>query len=297
MYQDTVLGVDIGGSHVTAAMISLERGTILHDSKVRLDLDSNAGKHEIIAVWKSAIELASSKASDMENHLIGISMPGPLDYEKGISYIKHQDKYDALYGLNLKDILSTELRVPSANIRFENDATSFLRGEILGGAAKMCRNVLGVTLGTGLGSAKSINNGAVCDADLWNMPFKDSVAEEYLSTRWFKTEYFQLTGRSIPNVKALAQRVKNGDSDASMLFKEFGRNLGLFLKGFVNLESDIDTVVLGGNIVKSSGLFMTRLLEAFDMDHIAVKQAELGEDAALIGAAGLWKVSGSKLPI
>ena len=65
-----------------------------------------------------------------------------------------------------------------------NDASCFLKGEVFGGAAKGYNHVIGITLGTGLGSA-TFKNGVVYDGDLYYTPFKESTAEDYLSTRWF----------------------------------------------------------------------------------------------------------------
>ncbi len=73
-------------------------------------------------------------------------MPGPVDYERGICYIKDQGKYDQLYGLNIKDLLAARLGIPPDHIRMMNDALCFLKGEIAGGAIKGCKSALGLTL-------------------------------------------------------------------------------------------------------------------------------------------------------
>lgn len=288
MSQKIVLGADIGGSHVTVGIIDLQRNAVLSETKSRLELNSKGNLQSILNAWQKAIEKSCELFGSTPSFL-GISMPGPLDYEKGISLIKGQDKYDALFGLNIKELLAERIQIPTEQISFINDAVSFLQGEILGGAAKGGRNVIGLTLGTGLGSAKALNGGEVLDADLWKMPFKDAIAEEYLSTRWFVKRYNEITGGVIDNVKELHHLANKGNKDALKVFIEFGNNLGLFLQHFIALEGEVDTVVLGGNIAKTEHLFKASVLEVLGTHKVDIKQAILGEDAALIGAAGVWK--------
>ncbi len=289
MSQKLVLGADIGGSHITVGVIDLQTNSVLASTKSRLELNSKGNLEIILNAWQKAIEM-SCNHSGIQPEYLGISMPGPLDYEKGISLINGQDKYEALFGLNIKELLAKRINMPPSNIGFINDAVAFLQGEILGGCAKNGKNIIGLTLGTGLGSAKALNHGDVVDADLWKMPFKDGVVEEFLSTRWFVKSYFERTANKIENVKDLFSLADAGQVEALEVFKEFGTNLGLFLQCFIEMEREVDTVVLGGNITKTSPLFISEVYKVLDTSHnIEIKQAILGEDAALIGAAGIWK--------
>ncbi|MFN0290289.1 ROK family protein [Pedobacter helvus] len=289
MSEKLVLGADIGGSHVTVGIIDLQINAVLSQTKFRLELNSKGDLESILTAWQQAIERSCELFGNTPSFL-GISMPGPLDYARGISLINGQDKYDALFGLNIKELLAKRIQMPVSHIGFVNDAVSFLKGEILGGAASKGKNVIGLTLGTGLGSAKALNGSQVLDADLWKMPFKESIAEEYLSTRWFVKRYFEKTGNEIPNVKALLVLAEAGKIEALEVFSEFGNNLGLFLQLFIEMEGEVDTVVLGGNIAKTAHLFTAEVIKVLGSSNkVVIKPAILGEDAALIGAAGIWK--------
>lgn len=289
MSEKLVLGADIGGSHVTVGIIDLQVNAVLSETKFRLELNSKGDLESILTAWQQAIERSCELFGNTPSFL-GISMPGPLDYARGISLINGQDKYDALFGLNIKELLAKRIQMPVSHIGFVNDAVSFLKGEILGGAASKGKNVIGLTLGTGLGSAKALNGSQVLDADLWKMPFKESIAEEYLSTRWFVKRYFEKTGNEIPNVKALLVLAEAGKIEALEVFSEFGNNLGLFLQLFIEMEGEVDTVVLGGNIAKTAHLFTAEVIKVLGSSNkVVIKPAILGEDAALIGAAGIWK--------
>ncbi len=211
-------------------------------------------------------------------------MPGPFDYGKGISLITGLAKYETLYKLPVKQMLANALDVSFADIRMVNDATAYVRGECGMGAATGCANVLGITLGTGLGSAL-FRQGKLEDGDLYMFPFKDSTAEEYGSTRWFLKNYEAKTGEQLTGVKELAA-MADTNPVAAQLFKDFGENLAeiIFSRYHPAIPS---TIVVGGNIARSWRLFFPAIQSRLGNDH-DLKLATLGEKAALIGAAYLW---------
>src|SRR5688572_4821917 len=177
------LGIDIGGSHITAGIVDLAQKKVMEGSEVRQLVNRHAAADEILGIWADTINgrLAWCKH---EAATIGFAMPGPFDYTNGICLIKGFDKYEALYGMNIKNELSVRTGVPAEQISFRNDADAFLEGEVFGGAGQGYRKALGLTLGTGLGSCLYVD-GEITNAGLNVLPFKHEIAEEYLSTRWF----------------------------------------------------------------------------------------------------------------
>lgn len=286
MNETLVLGVDIGGTHITTAWIDLKTSCILPETIVRKPVNSHGSPAAIIGQWCAAIQETAGTCTLADKRL-GIAMPGPFDYEQGICQIRDQDKYEALYGLNVKDLLAGTLGMEACHIRLQNDAGAFLQGEIFAGAARGARHVIGVTLGTGLGTSRS-HQGVAEDANLWCLPFWDSIAEDYLSTRWFVNRYQALTGQRVADVKALAERVSQ-DDQARVIFAEFGQTLGFFLTEFIRLDQP-EVIVLGGNIAQAADLFLaeTRKVLALQPKRVVLKMACLGEEAALIGAASSW---------
>ncbi|MDN3587117.1 ROK family protein [Pedobacter aquatilis] len=283
MEKPVALGVDIGGSHITAALVDLETRTIVQDSVKRSAVDSQESKEVILAAWCDVINKAFKK-SNTETKLIGIAMPGPFDYENGISLIKDQDKFKALYGVNIKEELAAELNIKAENIHFINDAAGFLQGEVFGGAARGNANVIGLTLGTGLGSSYSIG-GVAKDADLWNSPFLDGIAEDYLSTRWFVKRYNQLSNNTVAGVKELVA-ISANDHAATRVFMEFGYNLAQFLIPVIKKHKS-EMVIIGGNISGAFSAFSPELIATLNGNdvHASIKVTKLKENAALIGAA------------
>src|SRR5690242_15795348 len=134
MNNPLVAGVDIGGSHITAALVDLEVRSVLPSFSARKSINAQADADSIIDNWCEDIGHVFQTQPSLPK-LIGIAMPGPCDYEKGSSLIKNQDKYEALYGLNVKEMMATRLGITPEAIRLMNDAGCFLQGEVVGGAA------------------------------------------------------------------------------------------------------------------------------------------------------------------
>ena len=285
MNKNLVVGVDIGGTHITAALIDLQSHTIVPTSLIRHSVNANGDVDQIMEQWSNAIkECRSSNAASSKD--IGIAMPGPFDYEKGISLIKGLDKYEVLYNLNVKELLASKLDIEVKNISMMNDASCFLKGEIFCGTSGDCQNVIGITLGTGLGSA-IYKNGIDIDGDLYCTPFNGKTAEDYLSARWFIKRYKELTGTSSLNVKEISNRIPE-DKNADLVFKEFGENLGEVLASFIT-KHGAEKVIIGGNIMKAWDLFIEETEKVLKSNsiHVTLLKAKLGEESALMGAGSL----------
>lgn len=282
-----VLGADIGGTHITTALVNISRGAPVPHTRFRAEIDADGTVDHIIASWANAIKQSWEKAG-INNSPVGIAMPGPFDYENGICLIKEQKKYQSLYGQNIKELLAASLGILPAQVRFINDACSFLKGELLGGSVKGLDDAIGITLGTGLGSAY-YKDGTLTDADLWKMPFKTGIAEDYLSTRWFVKECKKRFNRDIKGVKELVLEPGDNLNGTGALFEIFAENLALFSQELYR-RFNCRSIVVGGNITKASGYFWDSTCKWLVRHGCPVKitTAQLGETASLTGAAGIF---------
>ena len=274
------IGVDIGGSHISAAKVRSRERKVDFLQFAEGDIDTFGEKENIISDWSKVILLATGNSKDIR---VGIAMPGPYDYEKGISLIKDQGKMASLYQLSVKDLLAESLSIPSSDIVFTNDAEAFLAGESYAGAGKDFQNSLGITLGTGLGSAIKVHD-VVKDAKLWTAPFRDGIAEDYLGTAWFRQYALQRYGLTISGVKDLLAP-GHDSSIANEIFETFGRALGEFLFPYL-IRLHAEGVVLGGKISLASNHYLPTTLSYLEtMGYpIPFKISELGERSALLGA-------------
>lgn len=278
-----VVGMDIGGSHVTACQADLTAMRILPSTTCRMTVDPAAAPEEILDVLSLTIRetLAHTLTTEL---LLGVAMPGPFDYEEGISYIRDLGKYESLYGLNIKMLLAERLGIPATQIKMLNDASAYLLGELCDNPVLLSQRIVGVTLGTGFGSA-FYHDGTTHDGTLYKWPYLDGLAEDYISTRWFMQQY----SGTAKGVRELADKYIS-EPEVRALFKTFGENLGTVLAQSCP-AGDRDGVVIGGNIARAWDLFIPHTQEVLDAHGISMRllPAQKGEQAPILGAAALWK--------
>lgn len=308
MEERIAIGVDIGGSHITSSLVDLNEYRILPGTTYSKCVDNKAGKEQIFGDWAEAINRTIAHSSVPTVAHIGFAMPGPFDYKTGLALFKGNDKFDSLYNVSIPTEFSAYLKgVETTNFRFLNDATAFGVGVSAMGKARGYSKVLAITLGTGFGSAFIKDGIPLVHSDevpkggcLWDKPFKDSIGDDYFSTRWCLKRYGEITGRKAEGVKEIADR---DDGDTRMLFGEFASNMAEFLIPFL-VEFKPDLIVLGGNISKAHQLFLPTLRSRIQEAGLQVgfEISGLMEDAAIIGSAKLfdpyfWDQVKENLPI
>ena len=176
------LVLDIGGSHVTSALVDLEKRLIVDSSLQRTHVNPNLGADELLEAWSNAA--LETLASRSIQH-VGVAMPGPFEYDTGVSKLHH--KFASLHNMNVGEALQKRLNA-QVPIYFGNDASLFALGEWWAGAAKGFERVIGVTLGTGLGGGFVAGGyvlysgeGVPKDGGIWDLPYLDGIAEDYVS--------------------------------------------------------------------------------------------------------------------
>jgi glucokinase len=141
MDNQLILALDLGGSSVKSALVANGQHLV---GSVRVDeTQSGASAAEILIILAAIIAGHLAKARDM--YRIAFAFPRPFDYEQGVCLIHNQKKYVALYGLNV----GASVR----EMRYRNDAEAAIMGEAFYGAELSYPRLIGLTLGTGLGSA------------------------------------------------------------------------------------------------------------------------------------------------
>jgi len=275
-----ILGIDIGGSHITLAQVNPEKREIISSTYVREHVDSFESKEIIFSAWVSAIDKAAHDL-DKEDLLLGIAMPGPFDYENGISLMQ-QGKFIDIYQVNIKEELAKRMSISQDQIYFVNDAAAFMEGEVFGGCVQGFNKVFGVTLGTGLGTT-FYNGEFATDEDLWDSPFKNSICEDYLATRWFVNYYAELTGEQISGTKELLDKPLEIQTK---IFDEYADSFSEFVVQYVN-HYEPEVLVIGGNIAKAYPYFEKRFIQNLIKNNInlSVRISAIFEDAAILGAA------------
>jgi predicted NBD/HSP70 family sugar kinase len=273
----TVAALELGGSHISAARIDTAEWGV-HDL-VRSELDPAGTRDDLLA----AIAAAARPVADGATR-VGVAVPGPFDYECGISTIRGVTKLDGLYGVDLRAELGRVfVAAAPLDIRFLNDAEAFLLGEAAAGAAHDSVRAIGITLGTGLGSAFLVDGhivrtgrGVPPDGELYRISFHGTEVEDTISGRGLRQRF-----DGVADAKRIAELAAEGDQRATSAYASFGADLAEFLAPWVG-DFAPDAVVVGGSIARAWAHFGPALAAALG---VPTRTAARLEDAALVGAA------------
>jgi glucokinase len=277
--------LEIGGTHVTSAVVSLRERAVDPASLRRDEIEPSAARDEVV---RSLVTAAQRLARPGITRW-GVATPGPFDYARGVSLIRGVAKLDALYGVDLRAELSSALALRPDDVAFLNDADAFLLGEWWTGAAQGHQRAIGVTLGTGLGSA-FLEGGRIVETDprvpaegrLDLISFRGAAVEDTLSRRGLRAAY----GADDPDVAEIARRARAGEQRATAVLRGFGRALGEFLAPWL-ARFDPTCLVIGGSMARSWDLWSNDFRAACAP---AARLGSLGvathlEEAPLLGAA------------
>lgn len=281
-----LLVFDVGGSHIAGALCAPD--TLHLSNRSSVNVDSNGDEESF---YGAVGELTRTLLQGGEVHIDGMSFafPGPFDYDEGISHLTH--KFSALNGRNLRKELANRFHVEAQRIQFVNDANAFLLGEMSQVPSTRAGNTVGITLGTGVGSAFAVDGnivrsgpGVPLEGEIWNLPWEDGIVEDAISTRALQGAYEQRTGRR-PSVREMAESCP-ADTSAVAVFEEFGYRLGNVLRSITD-EFRPSTVIFGGAISRSAPLFLPFTAQQFGGTRTLLVST-LFEEAALHGAAVHW---------
>jgi glucokinase len=271
-----LIGVDLGGTKITAALI--ENDKIVRQFTCPTPYD----QEKMVVV--DAISAAITEVFDPEIQGIGIGVPSLVDLEKNVVIdVTNIPSWDTV---PLKQLLEDRFARP---VFVNNDANCFALGEKHFGNGKPYRNLVALTIGTGLGAGIIIDNhlysGQLCGAgEFGNIYYLDSNIENYCSGMFFKNR--NLSG------KEEARKALNGDAEAQKLFDELGHHLARGL-GNVLFALAPEAIILGGSVSQSLPLFeksMRRTFEDFPFQrlyHNLQFVVSDNTDMAILGAASL----------
>lgn len=287
--------LDVGGTHVSAAFVDPSDWSVVLGTWRSHPLNSSGTRDEIV---NDLVECARGLCADADasttelQRAWGISMPGPFDYENGIGQFEGVAKFKALNGVSVGEILRTEMSAEVDRITFINDAQAFLLGEVRGGVVQGFDRVVGITLGTGIGSA-FIADGAIVDNGptvpmngyTYLLEVGGRPMEETISRMAIRRAYVARSGDSAePEVVEIAQRARDGDVIASQVFRSTYVSLGEVLRPWI-VKFGAQAIVVGGSIAKSWDLVGPALSDGLALDGVQLRQSQLFDDAALVGAA------------
>lgn len=314
-----LLGVDLGGTSTKLAFINLY-GEIIHKWQIETDV-SEKGSHITTNIAK-AIDAKLKELDESKSRILGIGMgaPGPVRFQDGSVYEAINLGWNNNYPL--KDLLEVETSLPAV---IDNDANIAALGEMWKGAGQGAKDLVCITLGTGVGGGVIANgqilhgksgaageighiavvteNGAPCNCG------KKGCLETVASATGIVRLAKEALSRE-KNTSLLQQKLNMGQPLSSKLVFECANEedplskeiiekvsfyLGLALSHIGNVLNP-EKIVIGGGVSKAGDLLINPVRKTFEkyafkrvLKSTKILPATLGNDAGVIGAAWLIK--------
>jgi glucokinase len=295
--------IDVGGTHVTAALVDTARWRTVDGTRHRAPLRGDGTAAEIIGSFAAAIK----PLGDIGASVLGVSMPGPFDYDTGIARFRGVGKFDALNGVDVGFALRLALPAPPARIAFVNDASAFAIGEWVAGAARGAGRVVGITLGTGVGSAfldggRTVSAGPSVppDGHAYRLRIGGRPLEDVVSRRAIVAAYQSATaGQAGVDVDVIARHAAEGNPVARRVLDHAVGTLGEALRPWL-VRFNADVLVVGGGMAASweliepalhASLFCSSALAGPAWTGTLARSAD-PEESILVGAA--WHATSSQ---
>lgn len=271
------IGIDLGGTNMRAGLV---KEGIIVDKEI-VPCPSLATEEEVLLCLERLIH----RVMCQEVEGIGVGVPSVVDADEGIVY--NVTNIPSWKEVPLKRMLEKRFSVP---VCINNDSNCFALGEKRFGEGRAYRNMVGITIGTGIGAGIIIddrlyggrNTGA---GEIGSLSYLEHDFEHYCSSGFF-VRYHGLTG------KEAAEKAISGDVRALKIWKEFGSHLGELMKA-VLFTYDPEAIILGGGIASAFAFYEQSMNEAMLGFPYAetVKQVKILvsriEDVALLGASAL----------
>ena len=279
-----VIALDVGGTSVKSGLVGA--GAVL-TAPVTTPLDQAGPAEAILSVFRGALELHLRELAGRPLLGVGLGFPAPFDYPAGVCLMRH--KFAALYGRNIRAELQAALPDARLPVLFRNDAEAAIVGEARYGVGRRYRRLIGLTLGTGLGSAfldagEPVKEGPSLppQGELYAEPALGATADDVFSIRGL-TARLRTAAPRAPDIRTAAERARAGDTPLVSAFAQFGADLAAFLLPYVRGFA-AEAVLLLGGLANAADLFAPTLAAGLPA---TVAPGELGQRAALLGAAAL----------
>ncbi len=317
-----MVAIDLGGTKMLATVLD----TSLNEVASKKNKTPIGGSQEdvykaILDTVNSACEKADTKPQDTAG--VAVAVPGPVDIDNGIVLTTPNM---ALENLPLRDRLAEDLGV---RVLLENDVSAGTYGEYYAGAAKGYNHVVGLFPGTGVGGGLVLDGrlyrgrrggagelghiivqyaGPRCGCGQYGcleaVASKTAIAKELvaLADAGGAPTVFKEAGTSIAAIKSsvIEKALDAGEKPVIEVVRRAGHFLGVGMAAFVNIFNP-ELIVVGGGLVEKLGrrIYLDAAVTSMK-DHamahlvadVEVKEAALGDDAVVLGAAALLLTEG-----
>ena len=312
--EDLCIAIDLGGTKMRVALIDRSGTLLQRDSELTLTIQ---GREQTLERLTSIISRLISLSGGRKLMGIGASLAGPVDPDSATMH--NPPNLPGWDGFSLKPLLENTFHIP---VWAANDATLGAIGEHTYGIGQGVKNLIYLTVSTGIGGGIIVDGSPVLGArgfagELGHMiidrngpscscgnvgcleTFASGTAIAKFARERLEKKQDSLILEMVEgdlarvDAKVVMEAAGQGDSLAGELVEQFARDLGL---GLVNLMHIFDPqmIIIGGGVSQSSHIYSAALdaairdnVMAHLREHINVVTSVLGDDASLLGAANL----------
>jgi glucokinase len=292
MAERVALAIDLGGTQLRAALVN-EKGEV--KNRAALATDVQGGPHAVVAqMLQLANQIGMSKVST-----VGVSSPGPLDSDTGVTL--HLPTLGGWKNFPLRQTLQEQLSLP---VTLENDGISAAFGEWKFGAGRGLKHLVFVTVSTGIGGGVVVDNhlmrgargmaghvghmmiardGPICGCGGRGC-FEALAAGPAFGKLGLKFGF--------ADAKAIVAAARNGNEKALALVLKEAEYLAYGFSSLLHLYSP-QRLIMGGGVSQALDLMMPTIKNVMNeivmpsFRDCEVVPAQLGDNAGLVGAAGL----------
>jgi glucokinase len=322
--QQYIVGVDLGGTNIVVGAMSADGKQHFAMRSIPTSAESGAEgvADRIVGLIEGVVldTIAETNSSRRDVIGVGVGAPGPLDREKGLVVVAPNLGWK---NFPLRDRISDRLRMP---VTLDNDANCATVGEWWQGAARGGTNVVGMTIGTGIGGGLIIDgklfhgasdvageighttidlNGRHCKCGNYGCleayasgPAIATRAREVLVREETASLLPSLVGGKLDSITAetVYKAAKQGDAVASEIVRDTARYLGAGIANLLNILNADVVVVAGGVTQAGDALFVPLRAEvrrrAFRpaVDATRIVAGELPGTAGVVGAVATFKL-------
>jgi glucokinase len=291
------IGIDIGGTSIKAVRTN-PIGLITDSAKASTPVDDLP---ELLATIDSLVNKVTAGHSISA---VGVGIPGLRNIQTGV--IQTSPHIPCLRDINLEEVLREKIGLP---VITENDANAGAYGEWTCGAGKTLKHMAYISLGTGLGCGLILYGSLFRGASGYAGELGHTVVEPggrlcacgavgcvetiVSATGIVQTARDRNVQGDISSAEALYEEAMEGNEEATEVFEETGRDLGMVCANLINLLN-LKAIVIGGGVAASGDLLLNparteAARRAFppSMLDCPIVQSQLWPDAGTIGAAML----------
>lgn len=285
-----VIGIDIGGTKILGGVIG-SNGDLIKFKET--STDANLGRDHILKKLFGVLD----DLFDTDIEGIGIGSAGRINFNTG-EVIYATDNLPGWTGINLKEIISQKYRTKTI---VENDVNAAIVGENWLGSAKSFKDILMITLGTGVGGAiildgKLIRGSHFSSAEIGHTILypggkrcncgQNGCVEQYISGTAIYKRYNEIAGSNLVNsAKDVFKLYMKNDKISKLVVDEFVKSLSLLIFNIRNFI-DPEIIILGGGVTNSKDLWWEYLKSQIKCD-LNISIAGLNNFSTVYGAAKL----------